>query len=92
MPAYDASRDKAARSHLETARQLVSVTKSDTVDLTTYARALWVGGAGDVAIVGPDGPDTAVVLKAVAAGTLLPVQARRVHSTGTTATDIVALI
>lgn len=92
MPAYDATRDKSARSNVETARQLVAVTKSDTVDLTIYARALWVGGAGDVAVVGPDGPDTPTVLKGVPAGTRLDVQARRVHSTGTTATDIVALI
>lgn len=66
----------------------VAVTKSDTT--LVNCRALYVGGAGDVAIIGYD--DTvAVTLSAVPAGTLLPIACQKVMSTNTTATLIVAL-
>jgi len=67
-----------------------AVTKSDTVDLPGGpCRALFVGVAGDVVAV--TCADVAVTFKNVVSGTLLPVIARRVNSTSTTATDIVAL-
>lgn len=80
MSAFDQTRP-AARAQ--------AVTKSDT---TTYSgiRALYVGGAGDVALTFP-GSATPVTFTAVPAGTILPVQAERVMSTNTTATAIVAL-
>lgn len=53
-------------------------------------RALYIGGAGDVAVVTPN-RSAAVVFTGVAAGTILPVRATRVNSTNTTATAIVAL-
>ncbi len=54
------------------------------------ARALWIGGAGDVAIIAQN--DTAAVtISGVAAGTVVPVRAKAVRVTGTTATLIVAL-
>jgi hypothetical protein len=72
---------------------LVAVTKSDTADVTRlgseYPRALWVGGVGDVDIVTPDGRNA--VLSAVPAGTLLPIRFKRVNSTLTTATLMVAI-
>ena len=58
--------------------------------LTRPARALYVGGAGDVEITTPSG--TTVVFHSVAAGTFMPVQATHVIDTNTTATDIVALV
>lgn len=66
-----------------------AVTPSDTVDLTFTARALWVGGAGDVKVNTANG-DT-ITLVGVAAGSLLPVAVKRVFATLTTATSIVAL-
>lgn len=66
-----------------------SVTPSDTVDLTTAARALWVGGAGTVKVYTTKGATLTFV--GLSAGTLLPVRVRRVYSTGTTATSILAL-
>lgn len=70
-----------------------AVTKSDTVDFTPkngeYPRALYVGGAGDVAVVTPDG--VVNTFSAVPAGTTLAVQCKRVNSTNTTATLILAL-
>jgi hypothetical protein len=67
-----------------------SVTPNDGADLAFTARALYVGGAGDVTAI-LKGDAVAVTFKNVAGGTILPVAARRVMSTGTTATFIVAL-
>ena len=66
-----------------------AVTPSDTTLIN--CRALWVGGAGAVAIATQTG--TAVTLSAVPAGTLIPIalDQGRVMSTNTTATLIVAL-
>lgn len=70
----------------------VAVTPSDSANVTTSfeVRALYVGGAGNVAVRFP-GSGTAVTFVGVAAGTVLPIQAVRVMSTNTTATSIVAL-
>lgn len=66
-----------------------AVTPNDSTDLTNAARALWVGGAGNLAVV-TTGGDT-VTLTAATAGSVVPVRVARVLSTGTTATAIVAL-
>lgn len=65
------------------------VTPSDSVNLTEPSRSLFIGGAGNVAAVRMDG--TAVTFTNVGAGTILPIIARRVNATNTTATNIVAL-
>lgn len=64
-----------------------AIVKSDTVDLVKPADGIWVGGAGVVVAVKPDG--TAVSFTCVA-GTLLPIYCIRVNSTNTTATLMVA--
>jgi hypothetical protein len=66
-----------------------AVTASDTVDLPVVCRALYIGGAGNLVAVSSAGD--AVTFTAVQAGSILPVQAKRVNATGTTATNIVAL-
>ena len=66
-----------------------AVTPNDSTDLTTIARALYVGGAGNVKIDAADG--STVTFSGVLAGSILPVRAARVYSTGTTATNIVAI-
>ncbi len=43
-------------------------------------RAIYVGGAGDIVVVWPDGSTSTHV--GVPAGTVLPVRAKRVNSTG----------
>lgn len=63
-----------------------TVTKSDSTAL--QFRAVYVGGAGDVAIKHTEAGD-AVTYVGVPAGTILPVSGVRVMSTGTTATDMV---
>lgn len=92
--AYDATKDKfkvPADAFGGQARQAVAVTPADS-DLATYAKALWVGGGGDVAVVPVlNADDTPIVFKNVPSGSILPVAVRQVRSTSTTATDIVAL-
>jgi hypothetical protein len=66
-----------------------AVTPSDSTDLTYVSRGLWVGGAGNVAVVMVSGD--AVTFSGVVAGTLLPIRVSRVKSTSTTATLILAL-
>lgn len=67
-----------------------AVTPHDTNVLTGgTCRALYIGGAGAVAATLADG--TTATFAAVPVGTTLNVQARIVLSTGTTATNILAL-
>lgn len=67
-----------------------AVTPSDTVDFATgVARGLYIGGAGNVVAVHPDG--TTVTLNTMTAGTSYQHAVRRVNDTNTTATNIVAL-
>lgn len=67
-----------------------AVTPSDSTELNPPTRALWIGGAGNLAVLLAD--DTvAITLVGVAAGTLLPISVTKVLSTGTTATDIAEL-
>jgi hypothetical protein len=68
------------------------VVKSDTVPLPYGCRALYIGGAGDVAVV-PSGHalSAPVTFVGMLAGSYLLVSCAYVMSTGTTATNIVAL-
>lgn len=77
------------------ARHAFVPTQSDTANLTSRGgtsgalKGLFVGGAGNLKVRMADGID--VTFTGVAAGTLLPIQVIRVWTTGTTATNIVAL-
>lgn len=73
----------------EPAYDAASVTTSDTTRLGGV-RALYIGGAGDVKITTEGGTD--VTFTGIAAGSILPIRATRVYATGTTATDIIALL
>jgi len=66
-----------------------AVTPSNSVNFAQPGRALWVGGAGDVAVLTTKG--STLVFSGVPAGTLIPVRAARVNSTSTTATLILNL-
>lgn len=72
------------------ARRAGAVTPSDTVDLTTYAKALYVGAAGNVRVLTVGAEDGDAVTFANHPVGWLPVQVRRVLATGTAATQIVA--
>lgn len=68
----------------------VVITPSDTVNFETPTRGIYVGVAGNISVqLATLG--TAIVFKGAVAGSVIPVRARRVNSTGTTATDLVAL-
>lgn len=66
-----------------------AVTTSDTASLPTPTSGLYIGGAGDVAVVMKGG--ASVTFKAVPVGTVLKISVTKVMATGTTATNIVAL-
>ena len=68
--------------------RLTAVTPSDTTELTGV-RALWIGGTGTIAVMAVN--DTAAVSFTVPSGTMLPIFAKKVMATGTSATNIVAL-
>lgn len=68
----------------------VAVTPSDTVDLAGgVSRGVYVGVTGNAKIRLPD--DTEVTFTGLAAGVIHPIRCKRVWSTGTTATSILAI-
>lgn len=67
----------------------IAITPADS-DLVAPVRAIYVGGGGNVRISDTGGG--AVTFSNVPAGVILPVMAKRIWSTGTTATNIVGLI
>jgi hypothetical protein len=66
-----------------------AVTPSDDTDLTVVTRGLYVGGAGNVAVITKGGET--VTFTGVVAGSILPVRVARVKATNTTATTIMAI-
>lgn len=78
---FVARRHAAVTPHATT---LMSSLKSDG----SWPGALFVGGAGTVVVQGHDDEDTTFT---VGAGTTIPVMAKRVKASGTTATGIIAL-
>lgn len=65
-----------------------AVTPNDNTDLNPIPRALYVGVAGDLALVGIDGVSATFVAAPVGYHPLRPY---KVLSTGTTATNIIAI-
>lgn len=76
------------KDYLGPGYKFAAITKSDTVDIP-LTRAVYVGGAGNVVAVDADGTQT--TFSAVPAGTWLPIAVRRIDSTNTTATLMVAI-
>lgn len=67
-----------------------SVTPHDTNALAFVPRAVWVGGAGNIAVRLP-GDAADVTIQNVSAGTLLPIRPTHIRATGTTATNMIIL-
>ena len=65
------------------------VVPSDSSNLAHITRGLWVGFAGHVNVELTD--NVTVVFRNIQAGTLLPLQVRKVLSTSTTASGIVGV-
>ncbi|MEM7422130.1 MAG: hypothetical protein AAF334_00325 [Pseudomonadota bacterium] len=64
------------------------VVPNDGADLAVTSRALYLGSSGDVRVTTAGG--TVVTFAAAPVG-MLPVRVSRVHATGTTAANIVAV-
>lgn len=77
-------------SNLATGRAAVAITPHDSTLLATQPRAIYVGGAGNVTVVNPDG--TTCLFSNVPQGAILPVECKRINATGTTATLLVGLL
>lgn len=73
------------------ATKFVAITPNDDTDLTSSKiRCIWVGTAGNIAVLGLN--DTvAVTFVNVPDGTPLPLMVKKVLATGTDATDIVGM-
>ena len=71
-------------------RRAVAVTPDNNTDLDEVTRGLYIGVAGDVAVIFADAGDASVVMKNKAQGYWHGDRVKRVLSTGTNATDILA--
>ncbi|NNH59461.1 hypothetical protein HLI01_22255 [Rhizobium laguerreae] len=86
-----AATDLANRSNnvVDPASNAAAVTPNDSTDLTYTSRAIYIGGAGNLAVIMAGGQT--VTFTGVLAGAVIPIRASRVMSTNTTATSIVAV-
>lgn len=81
---------KERQRHItESARRFVSVSPSDSTDLADVPRGISVNVDGNVSMDSADGTETAVVIRLLA-GQIYPLAPKRIRSTSTTATGIVA--
>lgn len=76
-------------SNVDPAVSYAAITKHDSTNFPNgVCRGIYVGGAGDVVAVDEDGTTCTFTCPA---GIVLPIRAKRVNSTSTTATAMVAL-
>jgi len=66
-----------------------AITPDDSTDLANETRGIYVGGTGDIVVHDKAGNN--VTFSSAQAGTVLPIRTKRVLSTSTTATNLVAL-
>lgn len=67
-----------------------TITPNDSTDLPSAARAIYVGGTGNM-VVQMASDASQVTFSGIPAGTLIPIQVSRVLATNTTATLIIGL-
>ena len=79
-----------ARMELGVADQYTNITPSDSTNMHSTSRALWVGTGGDLNIA-RESDGQSRIFRNVPSGYMLPVATVRVNSTNTTASNIVAL-
>jgi hypothetical protein len=73
------------------ATRCIAITPSDSVAVPIAIKGIYVGGAGDLAVTAQsDG--AAVTFKAVPVGTIIPVRAKLVMATNTTATLLIGMM
>lgn len=67
----------------------VDITKHDSTELNPYSRWIFCGGAGNLKVTCVDG--SVATFTGVTAGSIIPVAAKLVWSTGTTTTNMTAI-
>tara|TARA_A100001391_G_scaffold188957_2_gene159973 strand:- start:50567 stop:50830 length:264 start_codon:yes stop_codon:yes gene_type:complete len=72
------------------ARSLVALDAASSAPLNSTPKAVFIGTGGDIALRAID-DDTAVTLRNVPSGTILPIRAAQLDPALTTASDIVGL-
>lgn len=92
---YDKSKDPLyalAGTAISTGRKMAAVTPSDSTDLPTYAKALYVQTGGIIKFLPVENEDADVITLTVADKTVIDfVQVRRVIATDATAAGIFAI-
>jgi hypothetical protein len=94
MP-YDITKDavyKRPEFAKNPARFANAVTPNDSTDLAEYATSLYIGTAGNLVVLPVGHNDGATITLANHPVGYCPIQVRRVLATGTTASNIVALV
>lgn len=81
--------DRSLLKSMMSATNAFAVVPSDANDLPTWTRGLYVGSAGHVKVTLTGG--STVTFQNLVAGIIHPIMAKRVYSTGTTATNIVGV-
>ena len=71
------------------ANNAFSITPSDVADLPFVTRAVYFGGSGDLRILTAAGEDVTFLF--VPQGVILPVRAKKVFASGTTATSLMGM-
>ncbi|CAN5262320.1 hypothetical protein BH10PLA2_BH10PLA2_00550 [soil metagenome] len=70
-------------------KHAASISPDDTNELSNVTRAIYVGGNGNIVLITLAGETVPFI--GVVVGTFLPVRARQVKLTSTTATNLIAL-
>lgn len=71
------------------ASRYFAITPSNSTDFDYNTRAIYVGSSGNLVAV--DDAGTTCTFSNVPAGTILPIRAKRVNSTNTTASNLVGM-
>lgn len=77
-------------SNLSVGRKAIALTPSNSANFSASVRAVYVGVGGNIVLVNPD--STTCTLVDVPQGTIVPTEAIRVNSTGTTASSLVGFV
>jgi hypothetical protein len=80
------------RAELGASTYFVSVTPDDTNVLSYATRSLYVGTGGSLNVTASDNADEPILFENVSNGTTLDIAVGKVLSTGTTASNIIALV
>lgn len=71
------------------ARVGFAITPSDSAELSQFTRGIYIGTGGDLRVTFID--SGTITLKGLSAGVIYPFGVKKVHSTGTTAADLIGL-